>query len=91
MREEDWKNFKTGGYTLFKEGHVQNIMVSQQGSVYGVKCNCFPEMKKDCVYKLEIDIATAGSDVCRAHCNCPAGRGPHCSFKKNLVDKLNPQ
>ena len=23
MRAEDWKNFKTGGYKLFKEGHVK--------------------------------------------------------------------
>ena len=26
MKAEDWKNFKTG-YKLFKEGHVQDIMV----------------------------------------------------------------
>ena len=66
MRAEDWKNFKTGGNKLFKEGHVQNIMVSQQDSIFGIKCNCLPEMKKDRVYKLEIDIATAESDVCHA-------------------------
>ena len=38
-------------------------------------------MQKDRVYKLEIDIATAGSDVCCAQCNCPAGRGLHGSCK----------
>ena len=81
MRAEDWKNFKTGGYKLFKEGHVQNIMVSQQCSIFGIKCNCLPEMKKDREYKLEIDITTAESDVCRAHCNYPAGRGLHGSCK----------
>ena len=56
-------------------------MVSQQGSIFGIKCNCLLEMKKDCVYKLEIDITTADSDVCRAHCNCPAGRVLHGSCK----------
>ena len=81
MRAEDWKNFKTGGFKLFKEGHVQDIMVTQQGSVCGIKCICLPEMKKDRVYKLEVDITTTGSDVCRAQCNCPAGRGPHGSCK----------
>ena len=81
MRAEDWKNFKTGGYKLFKEGHVQNIMVSQQGSIFGIKHNCLPEMKKDHEYKLEIDFATTGSDVCRAQCNCPAGRGLRGSCK----------
>ena len=56
-------------------------MVSQQGSICRIECNCLPEMKKDRVYKLEIDIAKAGSDVCRAQCNYPAGRGLHGSCK----------
>ena len=85
MRAEDWKNFKTGGYKLFKEGHVQNIMVSQQGSISGIKCNCLPEMKKDHEYKLEIDIATTGSDVCHAQCNYPTDRSLHGSCKRNAA------
>ena len=33
MRAEDWKSFKTDGYKLFKEGHVQKTMITQEGSV----------------------------------------------------------
>lgn len=36
MRAEDWKSFKTGGFKLFREGHVQNIMVHHQGTVFGM-------------------------------------------------------
>ena len=66
MREEDWKSFKTGGYKLFKEGHVQNIMVSQQGSIFGTKCNCLLEMKKDRVYKLRLILLPLGL-MCAVH------------------------
>lgn len=45
LRAEDWRSFKAGGFRLFKEGHVQNIMVSQQGTVFGVECKCLLEMK----------------------------------------------
>lgn len=33
MKAEDWRNFKAVGYCLFKEGHVQNIVVHQKDSV----------------------------------------------------------
>ena len=81
MRAEDWKNFKTGGYKLFKEGHVQKIMINQEGAVCTVSCSCLPEMKKDRIYKIKVDIAVDTSDVCGAECSCPAGRGPHASCK----------
>ena len=82
MRAEDWKSFKTGGYKLFKEGHVQKTMINQQGSVCAISCSCLPEMKKDRIYKIKIDIiAVDTSDVCSAECSCPAGRGPHASCK----------
>ena len=40
MRAEDWKSFKTGGYKLFKEGHVQKTMINQEGSVCSISCSC---------------------------------------------------
>ena len=58
MRAEDWKSFKAGGYKLFKEGHVQNIMITQHDSVLGITCSCLPEMKKDGVYKIKINLST---------------------------------
>ena len=81
MRAEDWKSFKTGGFKLFKEGHVQNIMVHQQGTVFGIDCRCLPEMKKDRVYKIKVEISTETSSVHLAECSCPAGKGPHGSCK----------
>jgi len=61
MRAEDWKSFKAGGLKLFKEGHIQNIMVHQQGTVFGIDCRCLPEMKKDKVYKIKVEISTETS------------------------------
>ena len=81
MRAEDWKSFKAGGYKLFKEGHVQKIMITQHDSVFGITCSCLPEMKKDRVYKIKINLLTNSSEVCLAECSCPAGRGPHGSCK----------
>jgi len=81
LRAEDWKNFKTGGFKLFKEGHVQNIMVSHKGAVFEIECKCLPEMKKDRVYEIKVEISTNTSSVHLAECSCPAGKGPHGSCK----------
>lgn len=81
MKAEDWKSFKAGGYRLFKDGHVQDIMVNQKDSLLEIKCNCLPEMKKDRIYKIQIDISSDTSDVNHAECTCPAGKGPHGSCK----------
>ena len=81
MRAEDWKSFKSGGFKLFKEGHVHNIMVHRQGIIFGVNCRCLPEMKKDRVYKINVEISTETSSVHLAECSCPAGKGPHGSCK----------
>ena len=76
MRAEDWKSFKSGGFKLFKEGHVHNIMVHRQGIIFRVNCRCLPEMKKDRVYKINVEISTETSSVHLAECSCPAGKGP---------------
>ena len=46
MRAEHWKSFKAGGFKLFEEGHVQNIMISRDDTKLEVECKCLPEMKK---------------------------------------------
>jgi len=61
MRAEDWKSFKAGSFKLFKEGHVQNIMVQQQGTVFGIDCRCLPEMKKVRVYVIKVETSTETS------------------------------
>ena len=74
-RAEVWKGFKAGGYKLFKKGHVQKVMVTKHDSIFGLTCSCLPEMKKDRVYKIKINITTDSSNVCLGECSCPAGRG----------------
>ena len=91
MRVEDWKSFKTGGYKLFKEDHVQKIMINQQDSVCTITCSCLPEMKKDRIYKIKIDISVNTSDVCGAECSCPAGRGPHGNCKHIAASLFAPE
>ena len=81
MRAEDWKSFKAGGFKLFKEGHVQNILINRDDTKLEVECKCLPEMKKDRVYNLTLRISTETSSVIFAECSCPAGRGPHGSCK----------
>ena len=81
LRAEDWKNFKSGGYKLFKEGHVRNIYINRDDTSCKVTCECLPEMKKDRVYKIKVDIAVSSSDVILAECGCPAGLGPYGSCK----------
>jgi len=61
MRAEDWKSFKAGGFKLFKESHVQNIMVHQQGTIFGINCIYLSEMKKDKVYKIKVEFYTETS------------------------------
>ena len=80
MRAEDWKSFKTGGFKLFKEGHVQKITITQNNTMFGITCSCQPEMKKDRVYKIKISM-TNSSDISLAECSRPAGSGPHGSSK----------
>ena len=81
MRAEDWKSFKAGGFKLFKEGHVQNIMISRDDTKLEVECKCLLEMKKDRVYNLTLRISLESTSVIFAECSCPAGRGPHGSCK----------
>ena len=46
---------------MFEEGHAQNFMVHQQGTVFGIDCRCLPEMKKDRIYKIKVEISTETS------------------------------
>ena len=32
MRAEDWKSFEADGFKLFKEGHVQNILINRDNT-----------------------------------------------------------
>ena len=50
--------------------------------MFGVKCRCLPEMKKDKFYNINLEISTDNSSVTLAECSCPAGKDPHGSCKR---------
>ena len=58
MQAEDWKSFKAAGYKLFKEAHVQNVLINREETKFEVECRCLPEMKKDRVYDVTVMIST---------------------------------
>ena len=81
LERQDWKNFKSGGYNLYKEGHVQKVYASISTNVVDVKGICLPEMKKDRTYPLVLTLDKMTADVTNAKCSCPAGQGPSGSCK----------
>ena len=81
FRSEDWKNFKSGVFKLFKEGHVRKLYNVQDDLFSKLSCECLPEMKKDRVYQIEVTIELVSSDVVFSECSCPVGLGPHVSYK----------
>ena len=80
LEKQDWKNLNSGGFKLFKEGHVQDISAVVV-NICQVKGKCLPEMKKDRVYSLELYINVNNSIITGAKCTCPAGCGPRGSCK----------
>ena len=81
LEKQDWKNLNSGGFKLFKEGHVQDISAVVVNNICQVKGKCLPEMKKDRVYSLELYINVNNSIITGAKCTCPAGCGPRGSCK----------
>ena len=71
----------SGGYKLFKEDHVRNFHVNCDDELYNITCECLPEMRKDRMYKIKVNIFVCSSSVMFAECGCPTGLGPHGSCK----------
>ena len=46
-----------------------------------IQANCVPEMRKDRIYKLHLQLDSVSSEIISARCGCPAGKGPHVSCK----------
>ena len=56
--------------------HVQQIEVLLTEDTLLLRERCFPEMKKDHVYKLLISMNCRNCDIVSAACGCPGGKGP---------------
>ena len=81
LERQDWKSLNSGGYRLFAEGHVQDVMIKVNNGDCLIKANVLPEMKKDKKYAVSATINQQTNDVVEAACSCPAGRGPQGSCK----------
>ena len=81
LERQDWKSLNSGGYRLFAEGHVQDVMMKINNDDCLIKANVLPEMKKDKKYAVSSTINQQTNDVIAAACSCPAGCGPQGSCK----------
>ena len=59
MAAGDFKSINSAANNLFEGGHVQNIEIGESKHYIYIKCNCFPEMHKDRVYKFFCHYITA--------------------------------
>ena len=81
LERQDWKSLNSGGYKLFAEGHVQDVMIKISNGDCLLKASCLPEMKKDKKYTVSVTINHQSTSIIEATCCCPAGCGPHGSCK----------
>ena len=65
MQAEDRRNFKPGGFKLFKEVHVQNILINRKETKFDVECRCLPEMKKDRTYNIRVKMRYPALQSCK--------------------------
>ena len=63
----DFKSVNSSALSLFRCDHVQKIRVCHQisSSSTFICADCLPEMKKDRVYKVEIELEHSSFDICR--------------------------
>ena len=79
---KDLKSINKSSENLFTCGHIQNIvMCAVRTSVLYIKCKCLPEMHKDRMYSISMALSSSSREIMQAECGCPAGRGPHGSYK----------
>ena len=79
----DFKSINNSACSLYRCGHVQKIEVCHRFSsnILLIRANCLPEMKKDRLYKLVMQLNRNSYEIAHAQCCCPAGCGPKASCK----------
>ena len=73
LERQHWKNINSGNYELFKEGHIHDVVASLSHDISFIRAKCFLEMKKDRVYKVQLQINANTNSVKVAECTCPVG------------------
>ena len=79
----DFKSMNTSALNLYKCGHIQKVeaCICSQFSIMYLRAVCLPEMRKDRVYFLEMQLNSTNFEIQGASCGCPAGHGPKASCK----------
>ena len=77
----DIKSINKAAKHLFDCGHVQIIEFGYNSMSIYLQATCFPEMRKDQVYKQSMCLNWKTLDITGAYCGCPAGKGPTASCK----------
>ena len=80
-KSKDFKSLRESSYQMFKEGHIQKIMLMSGYKTVIIKCDCLPEMRKDRVYKIIMRINDGSGEIQFSKCGCVAGKGPRASCK----------
>ncbi|XP_046845041.1 LOW QUALITY PROTEIN: uncharacterized protein LOC124438874 [Xenia sp. Carnegie-2017] len=65
------------GYNFFKSGNVQQVLSQTRNSLYFIKSQVLPSIKKDS-YTVKLTM-NERSLVLKAFCDCPAGIDGHCN------------
>ena len=81
VESKDFKSLRESSYQMFKEGHIQNIMLKSGNETVIIKCDCLPEIQKDRAYKIMMRINDKSGEIHFAKCGCVAGKGPRASCK----------
>ena len=79
----DFKSIYSSALNLLRCGRNQKIEVYHEitsDSIF-IWAGCLPEMKKDRVYKIELQLEESSFKISAAQCGYPAGRGPRVSCK----------
>ena len=81
--KSDFKSINVSALNMFRCGHVHEVMLGYDKHTY-IQAKCWPEMKKDRIYKVVLCMDGDVFDVIGAKCGCPAGMGP-CGSCKHIA------
>ena len=68
------KSMNTSALNLYKCGHIQKVeaCICSQFSIMYLRAVCLPEMRKDRIYFLEMQLNSTNFEIQGASCGCPA-------------------
>ena len=77
----DMRSISEHAYALSERGHVQKIEVASDTNSIYLRATCLPEMRKDRIYKISLELNKQSNHIIAAGCGCPAGKAPTASCK----------